>query len=159
MSKKIATVVGATGNQGGAVIAALLQKSEYHIRGVTRDPASDASKALRAKGIEIVRADLNDEATLRAAFEGSHLIFGITDFVPGYVEHGGQKAKEIEIRYGRNIAYAAQATSTLEHFIWSTLPGIFDATGGSFRVPTSTERTKLANISVPIRRCLLKQPS
>ncbi|KAL7912485.1 NAD(P)-binding protein [Trichoderma velutinum] len=135
MSRKIATVVGATGNQGGAVIAALLQKSEYHIRGVTRNPDSKASKALEAKGIEIVHGDVDDESSLRAAFDGSHLIFGITDFVPGYVEHGGQKGKEIEIQYALNIVRAAQATTTLEHFIWSTLPGISDATGGKFSCP------------------------
>ncbi|KAM0262791.1 hypothetical protein ACHAQJ_001585 [Trichoderma viride] len=135
MSKKIATVVGATGKQGGAVIAALLQKPEYHIRGVTRNPDSSASEALKAKGVEVVQADVGDEATLKAAFEGSHLIFGITDFVPGFVEHGGEKAKEIEAEYGRNIARAAQATATLEHFVWSTLPGISDVSGGKYSCP------------------------
>lgn len=135
MPKKIATVVGATGNQGSAVIAALLAKSGYHIRGVTRNPDSEAAKLLKTKGVEVVRADLRDETTLRAVFQGSHLIFGITDFVPGYVEHGGEKAKEIEAGYGINIARAAQATPTLEHFIWSTLPGIFDVTGGKFSCP------------------------
>ncbi|KAL6880757.1 NAD(P)-binding protein [Trichoderma novae-zelandiae] len=135
MPKKIATVVGATGNQGSAFISVLLRKAEYHIRGVTRNPASDASNTLKEKGVEIIRANLNGEGSLNAASEGSHLIFGITDFVPGYVEYGGRKAKEIEVNYGLNIARAAQATTTLEHFTWSTLPGVHDATGGQFSCP------------------------
>ncbi|PTB67747.1 NAD(P)-binding protein [Trichoderma citrinoviride] len=135
MSKKIATVIGATGNQGSAFISVLLQKAEYHIRGVTRNPDSDASNALKENGIEMVRGDLTDEASLKSAFEGSHLIFGVTDFVPGYVEHGGRKGQEIEANYGLNIARAAQATTALEHFIWSTLPGIHNATGGKFSCP------------------------
>ncbi|KAL7806882.1 NAD(P)-binding protein [Trichoderma gracile] len=135
MSKRIATVVGATGNQGSAVISVLLHKAGYHIRGVTRNLDSEAAKDLKKKGIELVRGDVNDEASLKAAFEGSQLIFGVTDFVPGYVEHGGEMGKKIEISYGLNIARAAQATPTLEHFIWSTLPGIHDATGGKFSCP------------------------
>ncbi|KAL6910080.1 hypothetical protein GGI43DRAFT_378080 [Trichoderma evansii] len=96
MSKKIATVIGATGKQGGAAIEAFLQKPEYHIRGVTRNPDSSAAKALKARGVEIVQADLNDGATLKVAFEGSHVIFGTTDFVPGFVQYGSERGRDIE---------------------------------------------------------------
>lgn len=57
MSKLLA-VIGATGNQGGAVIESILNdpeaKSQFKMRGLTRDANSSKSKALAAKGIEMV---------------------------------------------------------------------------------------------------------
>ena len=57
---KIITVVGATGSQGGSVIRTLLGNKSYKLRAITRDPASDAAKALVAQGVEVVKADAND---------------------------------------------------------------------------------------------------
>lgn len=135
MSKKIATIIGATGKQGGAAVDAFLQKPEYHIRGVTRNPDSSAAKALKARGVEVVQADLNDEETLKVAFEGSHVIFGTTDFVPGFVQYGSERGRDIEAEQGRNVARAAQATPTLEHFIWSTLPSTAEISNGKYACP------------------------
>lgn len=52
MSKKrIVTVVGATGVQGGSIINALLKDADtYIIRGVTRTPWSESAKALFSPG-------------------------------------------------------------------------------------------------------------
>ncbi|KAB5550813.1 hypothetical protein GE09DRAFT_1204022 [Coniochaeta sp. 2T2.1] len=109
MPAKIVTVIGAMGAQGSGVVAGLLQEPEkYHIRAVTRRPDSDAAKNLEAKGVEIVTADLNDVESLKAAFTGSQ---------------------------GINVAKAAAATPTLEHFIWSTLPNVTKVSGGKFAVP------------------------
>lgn len=59
---KILTVFGATGNQGGSVIKAILADAvlskEYKIRGVTRDTSKPASQALAAKGVEMVSVRL-----------------------------------------------------------------------------------------------------
>jgi hypothetical protein len=132
MSKKIATIIGATGKQGGAAVNVFLQKPEYHVRGITRNADSSAARALKARGVEVVQADLNDEATLEVAFEGSHVIFGTTDFVPGFVQYGSERGRDIEAEQGRNVARAAQATPTLEHFIWSTLPSTSVASNGKY---------------------------
>lgn len=55
---KILTVFGATGNQGGSVIEAILAdpalSKEYKIRAITRDTSKPAAKALAAKGAEVV---------------------------------------------------------------------------------------------------------
>lgn len=55
---KILTVFGATGNQGGSVIRAILNDAalskEFKIRGITRDVSKPASKNLQAKGVEMV---------------------------------------------------------------------------------------------------------
>lgn len=58
MAKKIITVFGATGKQGGSVVKTFLEDPkltpEWAVRGVTRDVSSDRSKALAAKGVEMV---------------------------------------------------------------------------------------------------------
>jgi uncharacterized protein YbjT (DUF2867 family) len=74
---KILTVIGATGTQGGSVAAAALSSGKYDVRGVTRDINSDASKALRSKGVEMIVADWNDEQSLVKAFEVRHLEYTI----------------------------------------------------------------------------------
>ena len=74
----IITVFGATGSQGGSVINAVLASEQFKVRGVTRDPESDASKALRNRGVEIVRADLAVKESLRRAVQGSEIVFAIT---------------------------------------------------------------------------------
>ncbi len=55
---KILAVFGATGNQGGSVIKAVLADSvlskEFKIRGITRDVSKPAAKALAAQGVEMV---------------------------------------------------------------------------------------------------------
>lgn len=54
---KLITVFGATGNQGGSVIRAILAdpklKSEFKIRGVTRDPSKRAAEELKKMGVEV----------------------------------------------------------------------------------------------------------
>ena len=52
-------VCGATGAQGGSV-AAKCAAAGFKVRGLTRNPDSDAAKALAAKGAEVVKADLGD---------------------------------------------------------------------------------------------------
>ena len=65
---KLLTVVGATGNQGGSVVTAALKEGTWKIRGLTRNVNSAAAKALAAQGVEMVAADVNDEASLSRAF-------------------------------------------------------------------------------------------
>ncbi|KAF3074737.1 NmrA family domain-containing protein 1 [Trichoderma lentiforme] len=68
MEKKIVTVVGATGIQGGSVIDVLLKDDKYHIRAITRNCETQSAKDLAAKGVEVVQATTNDVSSLTAAF-------------------------------------------------------------------------------------------
>ncbi len=61
-------VVGSTGQQGGSVVRACL-KAGWSVRSVTRNVESDAAKLLISEGSEVVRANLDDEASLIKAFE------------------------------------------------------------------------------------------
>lgn len=55
---KLITVFGATGNQGGSVIEAILADSElskeFKIRGITRDTTKKSAQDLVKKGVEVV---------------------------------------------------------------------------------------------------------
>lgn len=58
MAKKIITIIGATGGQGGSVAHTFLNdptlKSEWTVRGVTRDASTDRAKKLAGQGAEVV---------------------------------------------------------------------------------------------------------
>lgn len=66
---KLFTVVGATGTQGSSVINAVLKDGSYRVRGLTRNPDSAKAKALVQQGVQVVKADINDEQSLVKAFE------------------------------------------------------------------------------------------
>jgi hypothetical protein len=55
---KLITVFGATGNQGGSVIEAILAdpqlSKEFKIRGITRDATKKSAQDLAKRGIEVV---------------------------------------------------------------------------------------------------------
>jgi len=135
MSKKIVSVIGATGVQGGSVVDALLADGNYTVRAITRNTQSEKSKALAARGVDVAQGDANDLDSLIAAFAGSSAIYAVTDFFEPFAKHGPIKATEVESQQGINLAKAASATSTLEHYIWSTLPDAKTASNGRYLVP------------------------
>ena len=67
MAKKIITVFGATGLQGGGLVRSILNdpNSEFAVRAVTRNPDSDKAKALAKLGAELVKADIDDAPTVQ----------------------------------------------------------------------------------------------
>ncbi|KAK4035439.1 hypothetical protein C8A01DRAFT_48334 [Parachaetomium inaequale] len=123
---KIIAVTGATGAQGGGVVNILKKTPGWRVRAITRNPDSDAAKALAADGtVEVVRADWDDEDSLAAAFSGAAAVFAVTNWWEPFL-FGGKtawEAGEIEERHGMNLARAAARTPSLEHYLWSTLPG------------------------------------
>ena len=70
MAKQVIAVVGGTGGQGGGVVDALLAWGKFTVRVASRNPLSDAAKALANRGVEVVKADLLDAASLRFAVRG-----------------------------------------------------------------------------------------
>ena len=113
--KKTLVVIGATGAQGGGLARAVAadNASPFVARGVTRKPDSDKAKALASQGVQMVAADLDDEASLEQAFAGASAAFCVTN----YWEHF---SPERELAQAGNLAKAAKAAG-LEHVIWSTL--------------------------------------
>ena len=132
---KLAVIVGATGGQGNSVLKALVKDGSYKIRAITRNPSSDKAKAIASQGVEVVAADLDDEASLVKAFSGAAVVFGVTDFFETFAKADAEEAMKVEYRQGVNIASAASKTSTLEHLIWSTLPDSRKISNGKYVVP------------------------
>jgi uncharacterized protein YbjT (DUF2867 family) len=64
-NKKVIAVVGATGQQGGAVVRALQADKQFKVRALTRKPAKH-----RGLADEVVEADLSRPETLGSAFNG-----------------------------------------------------------------------------------------
>lgn len=62
-------ITGATGKQGGAV-AAQLAGAGFSLRAMTRNPDRAAARALAARGVAVVRGDLDDEASIGSALAG-----------------------------------------------------------------------------------------
>lgn len=114
--KKIIAVVGATGAQGGGLARAILDDpyGGFAVRALTRNPDSDAAKALAAAGAEVVATDVDDEASLRAALDGAYGAY----FVTAFWEYNDVAREQ---RQARAMANASKAAG-LKHVIWSTLP-------------------------------------
>jgi uncharacterized protein YbjT (DUF2867 family) len=113
--KKVIAVVGSTGSQGGGLCRAILadKKGEFACRAITRDPNKDKAKALASSGAEVVKADIDDVASLKKAFAGAYGVYGVTNFWEHF-------SAEKEKTQAKNIAEAAKAAG-VKHIIWSTL--------------------------------------
>lgn len=132
---KLITIVGATGIQGGSVMETLLKNPAYSIRALTRNRNGKSAHALTERGIEVVEADLNNVESLQTAFAGSQAIFAMTNFFDALPKLGVEKCMEVETQQGINLANAASAIQSLEHFVWSTLPNSQQISGGRAMVP------------------------
>ena len=114
-AKKIITVFGATGAQGGGLVRAIATDpgSEFLVRAVTRDVNSDKAKALAALGAEVVHGDLGDATSVDKALEGAYGAF----FVTFYWAHFSPEQEKAEAAM---FAKAAKKAG-IKHAIWSTL--------------------------------------
>jgi uncharacterized protein YbjT (DUF2867 family) len=72
--RKLIAVVGATGQQGGAVLRALQAGGQFKVRALSRSPGKHRDLAE-----EVVEADLDRPETLKAAFEGAQGVFLVTN--------------------------------------------------------------------------------
>lgn len=115
-SSKI-VVCGATGNQGGAVAAALLKGGGWSVTALTRDPGSAAAQALADLGAEVTVADLLDMGSLLHAFDGAHGVFGLTQ---PWSYATGRFDTFAEIRQGRNIIWACREAG-VPNVVFSTV--------------------------------------
>jgi len=113
---KVIAVLGATGAQGGGLVRAISADTGggFTARAITRDPSSDAAKALATlPNVEVVQADLEDPASIEAAFTGAYGAFCVTFFWVDF-------SPATEMRHAETMAHAAKA-SGVQHVIWSTL--------------------------------------
>jgi uncharacterized protein YbjT (DUF2867 family) len=129
-NKKLIAVIGATGQQGGGVVHAL-QASQFKVRALSRNPGKH-----RELADEVVEADLNRPEILKAAFEGTHGVFLVTNAG----ERGADERKQA------TAAVHAAKDAGVKHLIWSTLPNVEAISGGKFDVPHFTGKAKIDRI-------------
>jgi uncharacterized protein YbjT (DUF2867 family) len=129
--RKLIAVIGATGQQGGAVVRALQASGQFKVRALTRNPGKH-----RELAEEVVEVDLDRPETLKAAFEGARGDFLVTNFW----EKGTDEHKQA------TAAVRAAPDAGVKHFIWSTLPDVEAISGGKFHVPHFTGKAKVDRI-------------
>src|SRR6266516_2248268 len=130
-NKNLIAVVGATGQQGGAVVRALQANKQFKVRALTRNPDEHPQV-----GDEIIKADLNRPETLKPAFEGAHGVFLVTNFWKGGTDEVDQAT----------AAVRAAKDAGIKHFVWSTLPDVEAISGGRLHVPHFTGKAKIDRI-------------
>ncbi|WP_395366154.1 NmrA/HSCARG family protein [Streptomyces sp. YH02] len=137
-AKKIITVFGATGQQGGGLARAVLADRDgaFTVRAVTRHPDGESAAELKRLGAEIVRGDMDDPSSLGPAFEHAYGAFLVTNFW----EH---MSAEREKTQAEALARAASHAG-VQHAIWSTLEDTRECVPREDqRMPTLQERYKV----------------
>lgn len=118
-TKRTVLVTGATGQQGGAVVRALLSKG-HRVKALTRKPDGDAARQLATAGVDVVAGNLDDTASVVKAASGVD-----TMFLMGNSYDAGT---EEETRLGILAADAAKAAG-VGHLIYSSVADADKKTG------------------------------
>jgi len=118
-NERIILITGATGKQGGAVARALAGKG-FKIRALTRKPESEAALSLAKTGAEIVKGDLDDDASLKKALQGVWGVFS--------VQNTWEAGVEKEEEQGKRLAKFAREAG-VEHFVYSSVGSAHRGTG------------------------------
>jgi len=119
MSDWTVLITGVTGNQGGATARALAGQG-LRLRGMTRRPHSDAARALKDLGIEIIEGDLDDEDSLKRAVEGAWGVYAVQNTWEGGVEK--------EETQGHRLARLAHAAG-VERYVYASVGSAHRNTG------------------------------
>lgn len=111
-------VIGATGNQGGAVVKAL-QRTGVAVRAFVRPHAPKTSRSEKARqlaqqGVQIALGDLDDLASLVRAMSDVSGVFCVTTFQ----ERGAQAEEE----QGKRVADAAKRAG-VQHLVYASVGG------------------------------------
>ncbi len=100
-------VTGAAGFMGNVLVRALLDAGEGPVRSLLR-PTSDPL-SLAGLDTEIVHGDINDPASLAAAFTGADTVYHVAGMVS--ITRGGlARLREINVEGTRNVLAAARET-------------------------------------------------
>lgn len=116
---KFTLVIGGTGQQGGAVVKALLARG-HNVRVLTRNAESPKAKSLSKGGVEIAVGDFSDRDSLVKAIQGTDTVFAMsTPFEQGTEKETGQ---------GTALTDAAKEAGA-GHLVFSSVASADQATG------------------------------
>ncbi|MEU2245300.1 NmrA/HSCARG family protein [Streptomyces sp. NPDC019224] len=114
-------VFGATGQQGGAVVDALLARGA-RVRALVRSQTSERAQALAARGVELAAIRIDDPASTVAALEAVDAFSFMTP------EANSLKEVEEEVRVGTALVDAA-AAARVPHVVFNSVFGAERVTG------------------------------
>jgi uncharacterized protein YbjT (DUF2867 family) len=100
MSDQLVSVFGGTGFLGRRVVAHL-RKADFAVRVASRTPTSGGD----APGIEAVRADVDDDASVEIAVSGA---WAVVNAVSLYVERGTHRFRSIHVEAAERVATKAR---------------------------------------------------
>jgi uncharacterized protein YbjT (DUF2867 family) len=110
MRRKV-LVAGATGQQGGSVVKALLQDG-HTVIGITRNQNSEKAKSLLDKGVQLVSLDFTKASDALDILREVDAVFAMTTPSEGGIEG--------EIEQGVSLANAANKAG-VEHYIFNSV--------------------------------------
>ena len=110
MKTRFVLVIGATGNQGRAVIESLLKRG-HRARALVRDSNSQASRSLKEMGAELVVGTFDDPKSLEKAAAGVDAVFAMTTPMAGI---------DLEIKNGKTIVDTVTRLKT-PHLVFSSV--------------------------------------
>jgi uncharacterized protein YbjT (DUF2867 family) len=104
-AKPVVVVIGATGRTGGEAVAQLAAQGAWSVRALVRDPAKAAKLP---SGVEVVRGDVRDPATLAAALRGATYVIAAAGSTGG-AYFGDNSPEKVDYEGTKNVAEAAKA--------------------------------------------------
>jgi uncharacterized protein YbjT (DUF2867 family)/ketosteroid isomerase-like protein len=119
-------VTGATGTVGRQVVTQLSERG-LPVRSVTRDPASAGQPA----GVEVVRGDLADPASLEPHLAGADAVFLVWPFTSPELAAGpGARVVELLARHVARVVYlSAQAAAGRPDSFWAVMERLIEDSG------------------------------
>ncbi|TBW37423.1 NmrA/HSCARG family protein [Siculibacillus lacustris] len=111
-------VLGATGQQGGAVARASAADGR-RVRALVRDERSAEAQALAHLGIELVPGDFREPTSLERAMAGVHGVFAA---LPSSADAQYGLTDEDEVRFGLAVGDAAKRAG-VRHLVYSSTIG------------------------------------
>ena len=121
-------VTGATGKVGNAVARALLARGD-RVRALVRNPAR--ARDLLPEGVELVRGDVTDDASIEPAAAGCELVFTAHGLPEQWVEDESVFDR-VNARGAQAVALAARAAGARRLVHTSTIDVFHAAPGGRF---------------------------
>lgn len=130
MSRSPLLVTGASGQLGRRVVELLLAQDHGPIIATTRTP--DSLKELAARGVEVRRADFEDEASLVQAFQGAERALLVSTDA---LDRPGQRLAQ------QQRAVRALEAAGVKHVVYTSLP---NATSSSISIAPDHAGTEAA---------------
>jgi len=130
-------VVGATGWLGSAICQQLTEAGKS-VRALIRD-SSDPTKVdhLRSLGVEIVRGDVRERATLEKACQGVTYLISTVSAMPFSYQAGVNDIQSVDLDGLTNLIEAAKANA-VSHFVYTSIPEMI-----SLDYPLQTAKRKV----------------